>query len=330
MYTNIRSTLETLVGSRIGKIELPFPKYFGGTCDGVNDFICVEDLRPSGYVMADKFSGLNFHQASLALYELAKFHAYGYFLIKYKGESFLDDDNLRGFEGSLWLKPTNIFTNFGRATKVAISALEKKDPELANRVRAAIPTDNSAILNNGTSTVRRTDTHYFPVICHGDFWCNNILFKYENENEMKPIGIKFIDFQLSHRGNIFEELQYFIFTSTTPAFRKKYLLQLLDSYYQTFTGTIEKLKCPLPLNFTRGYFIDQFYETYLPALCFILVAIPLQLGQYVGSESDDPQDPNEDPVETICKSLKLQWEESPMAFQRMEEIVHEFIELKLI
>ncbi len=329
MYTTIRSALETLLSSRIGKTELPLPTYFDGLCDGADDFLCLEDLRPSGYAMPDKYKGLNVEQAELAMRELAKFHAQTYFLIKHEGESFFDNPSLKQYGCSLWLDSGNVFTIFDDAMEVALEVLDKNSPVLAKRFREKVKTTgplNDTIFR----TARRTDSQYFPVICHGDFWSNNVLFKYADDgDERKPVGIKFVDFQLAHRGNIFEELQYFVFTSTTPALRKEHLTRVLEAYYDGFIETLEELKFPRPTNFTKGYFFDHFYQTFLPALFFLPYAIPLQLG-LPGEPNPKKPETLEEGAEIMVAELKAQWEGSPRAIQRMVDILQEFVDLKLM
>ena len=59
----------------------------------------------------------------------------------------------------------------------------------------------------------------FAVICHGDLWLSNILFKYGatyNESsgeDAKPTEVKFIDFQSARFASLATDLVLFLFTS---------------------------------------------------------------------------------------------------------------------
>jgi len=75
-----------------------------------------------------------------------------------------------------------------------------------------------------------TDSEYFWVIIHGDLWVNNILFQYYESVQSKEL--KFIDFQNVSRGNIYQDLKYFVFTSPTSALRKKNLNELLNTLFR--------------------------------------------------------------------------------------------------
>ena len=64
----------------------------------------------------------------------------------------------------------------------------------------------------------------FAVICHGDLWLSNILFKYnaisgtnggsdDDQIEIRPIEVKFIDFQSARFASLATDLVLFLFTS---------------------------------------------------------------------------------------------------------------------
>jgi hypothetical protein len=332
MYTNFKESLEKLVkshGCSEEEFPTPLPLYFGGLCDGVNDFLCLADMRPEGYKMPDKYTGLNFEEISLIMKDLGKFHGLTYSLIKYEGESFFTD-----VEGMHKLAH-NFFTEsnpmvdgmievmFGSGLHVAKEILSKRNPSLAEKLEHGI--GKSEVVPLVKFIGEMTDKRAFPVIVHGDFWVNNILIKYDQSG--KPISTKFIDFQQTRRGNIYDDLAYFIFTSTTPAFRENHLPQMLHLYYKSFMSTVERLKIPVPTNFTLGIFVDTFYECYKSTLVYMTYAVPLQLG--VDPESGSPNQP-QDPTEKMRKRLTRMLEGSQRAYDRLESIVKEFSDLNLI
>ena len=63
----------------------------------------------------------------------------------------------------------------------------------------------------------------FAVICHGDLWLSNILFKYSamsqsDSSEVKPAEVKFIDFQSARFASLATDLVLFLFTSVRVSF----------------------------------------------------------------------------------------------------------------
>lgn len=210
---------------------------------------------------------------------------------RYEGEKIFDDDEglkrirdspFSGSDPMLRVMGTEMFF---LSLRDSISVLEfAGEKDLASRV-------TSAVLNQGKDKIyemfnqrnKLTDVATFPCIIHGDLWVNNILLKYDAKG--KPVSLKFVDFQQTRRGNIYEDLIYFIFTSTTPEFRKQYLVQVLNSYYESFAKTLGALGAQIPIGFSRGKLIDTFYEGILAGYVYMAFAIPMQLA--------DPVDPKE-------------------------------------
>ena len=71
----------------------------------------------------------------------------------------------------------------------------------------------------------------FAVICHGDLWLSNILFKYgaggqgpscsameAGKEAVRPVEVKFIDFQSARFASLATDLVLFLFTSVRVSF----------------------------------------------------------------------------------------------------------------
>ena len=349
-YTKIAPAIEAVVKSRSpANYQLPIPKFYAGFNNDNDDYLTMDDLRPQGYRMADKFVGLNFNEVSVFLKALGRFHAFSYFFLKQEGEK-LFDTVLPRISRPFFDEPgkTEEFAMmFGGATDYTVEIASKKFPEIEESLRSKLKRDT-----HGFQTSQKTDSKFFPLLIHADLWVNNMMFKYDQEG--KAVDVKFIDFQLTRRGNIFEELLYFFFTSTTPEFRRNYLYSALEVYYQSFTSNLKNLQCPLPIGFTRGFLIDSFNECILDTYAFMGFAIPMQLGENPGIvKSDDFEKPPEGhggppqgdgappafnmadiPVEirtaAFVNSNRAQLENSPKALQRFYDITEEMIQLKLL
>ena len=82
-----------------------------------------------------------------------------------------------------------------------------------------------------------------PLACilHGDYWNNNMMFKYADEDGKKPISLKMIDFQIVRIGHPLSDVLYFLYTSTKPETRARYMKVFLRSYFETLTADLRLL-----------------------------------------------------------------------------------------
>lgn len=304
----------------------PVPKYYKGHNDDKNDYILLQDVRPDGYKMPSKLTSLTFEETSLTLKEFARFHAIGYALLRHEGNKIFKE--IDGFQ-YLLQDPTMkaiIEVQFAEVIKlfynVAASLLENRFPEGAQKMRKY--SETSGKLYNTMEHL--TDTVVFPTLCHFDLWSNNMLLKYNEQG--KPEGVKLIDFQFMQRGNIFSDLHYTLYTSTTPEFRKQHLYTVLNLYYDEFCSTLETMNIPLPWGFTRAFFIDKFEAGIGSAFVRMTFAIPLQLGTITQTQKDEEDN---EKVETLHteKGVRKMYEESPAAMERLEGLVKEMIERKI-
>lgn len=302
----------------------PIPKYYSGYNDDKHDYIVMEDVRPDGYRMPDKTVSLTLEETSLILKEFARFHAVGYAFLRHEGEQVFK--NVDGFQYLVQDESLKVMveTTFDAMLRqfynVAAKALESRFPEGAAKMRKYY--DAVGQLHNTMEHL--TDTEIFPTLCHFDLWSNNMLIK-QNE-QGKSVGVKFIDFQFTQRGNIFSDLHYTLYTSTTPEFRKRNLNAVLNLYYDEFCSTLETMKIPLPWGFTRGFFIDKFMAGIGSAFVRMAFAIPLQLGMITTTEKTE-NDPNA-PLHTE-EGIRKMYEDSPAAMERLEALVKEMIECKI-
>jgi hypothetical protein len=68
IYTGVIPALQKLLDkSGAEDKSLPLPKCYGAFNNDENDYLCLEDLRPQGYRMPDKYLGLNDSEVSLVL-----------------------------------------------------------------------------------------------------------------------------------------------------------------------------------------------------------------------------------------------------------------------
>ncbi|XP_071455839.1 uncharacterized protein [Hetaerina americana] len=80
------------------------------------------------------------------------------------------------------------------------------------------------------------------VLCHGDCWINNVLFRYDKSGgEERLVDAKFMDFQLSRYGHPCLDIVYFLYLSTNRAIRKKHINEIMLAYYNSLVDTLSFL-----------------------------------------------------------------------------------------
>jgi len=79
------------------------------------------------------------------------------------------------------------------------------------------------------------------VICHGDCWCNNMMFKYEDKaNPNKPTGMCLLDFQIAKTASPVIDLSYFFYVSSPKEFMDN-LDHYLKIYYESLCQHVRAL-----------------------------------------------------------------------------------------
>lgn len=197
--------------------------------------LIMEDLAPLGFRMANRQLGLDLNHTMLAIRALAKFHASSVALCEKEPKH----KNLyrRGlYNPDL---PEELRTFYAKSATAIANEVEhwpELGPRYARKIRSIIPT----LYEKGLKAVERKDDE-FNVINHGDCWVNNMLFRYDENS--KPIGHIFVDFQLCIYSSPAIDLLYFLSTSPSEHVYDNHLEEVKEEYLRTLTLTMQQLKC---------------------------------------------------------------------------------------
>jgi hypothetical protein len=205
--------------------------------------LVMENVKKRGFVMFDKMRILPLDHFLLAMTNLAHFH--GRWLV-YRwmveqgqlGTEAWTMDELKSACNTQKRPPKLIYKQLlsGTAKTVKrILELEGKDDLIEKVSRFFTITSRRQLdlfMGNVTSSI--------DTLCHGDFWSNNIMFKYDEEGKVN--GTILVDFQLINYGHPAYDLMYLLYLSTDTQFRDMHMGQCLHHYWDTLTPYITQFQ----------------------------------------------------------------------------------------
>lgn len=158
-----------------------------------NDVIVLEDMAHSGYTMTDKSTPFDFEHCEILMKTLAKFHAKS-FIFEQQYNKTLHDEFAHCMYETLWPRAGGrAKAMFDAAVKGIVSMIDLLS-ELDDDQRSDFKEKIVKLCADHTDKLSPS-VKYKNVLCHGDLWANNILFKYDTDK--KPVECCLIDFQLA-------------------------------------------------------------------------------------------------------------------------------------
>ncbi|XP_077291150.1 uncharacterized protein LOC143914722 [Arctopsyche grandis] len=114
----------------------------------------------------------------------------------------------------------------------------------------------------------------YNVICHGDCWINNFLFKYEDD---KILDMKFVDWQVIRLASPITDIAYMMFSSTDEQMRSDCYVRSLGQYYEALDRNITTMGCKIAECYPREVFEDQIKSTMPFGLITSMMLLPITL-----------------------------------------------------
>ncbi|KAF5293367.1 hypothetical protein FQA39_LY02852 [Lamprigera yunnana] len=223
--------------------------------------LIMEDMSDLGYKMYNRQEGLDLEHCLVILKKLAIFHAASVVLQKNNPEL------LKKFNRSPCSKE-NIIKKFLAVTHSELLKVLSKVPGLQKYVKR-IPTKETIYHKSYSAEIQSTT---FNVLNHGDLWCNNIMFQYKPNGEVKDAV--FVDYQLSYIASPCIDLHHLFGTSLKSQNKEKELYTALNYYFDELLSNLKKLGVyNIP---TREELYEDFKERAMlgfGALCFIVPLI---------------------------------------------------------
>ncbi|XP_046751393.1 uncharacterized protein LOC124414489 [Diprion similis] len=223
-----------------------------------DDLLILEDMKDQGFTMLDKRKGLDIDHAILVMKALAEFHAASLILEYNEPEKYSEirneirevlfppDGDHEGIKAMITALPTLMMFY------LKVSAT----PEDDHAKEMAYFEDKSEKMYNMLKEIIKPKK--FAVMCAGDCWITNLLFKYkENNNDSRSVSeVRLLDFQGARFASVAIDVLYFLHTSVDHMVIEERLEDLLQAYHTVFISRLssipEKTRDQLSIEWLRN------------------------------------------------------------------------------
>ncbi|XP_043064967.1 uncharacterized protein LOC108095658 [Drosophila ficusphila] len=167
-------------------------------------YVLLEDLRPRGFKNINRLEGMDQLHTESVLKKFAQWHAASAVRVATKGP--YEEKFTKGF-----LSNNEIVDAFcNRSVKVFLDHvnLVRGHESYLKDLRIA-----SEKVLESVEDLNTPKPDEFLVLNHGDGWANNIMFQYNEKNEIQ--NTYFVDLQLPKWGSVAQDLYYFLLSSTS-------------------------------------------------------------------------------------------------------------------
>ncbi|XP_039498597.1 uncharacterized protein LOC120456074 [Drosophila santomea] len=244
---------------------------FGTRQDEPNECIVLEDLSCAGFFLHNRFLDLSVEHVRRVMLTYAKLHA-----ISLAGKCQFPDrmQELQQlvdiFEQRREDHALGVY--FENLKGSALSALLAPEDDFY-RVRLEAYFAKGSYFQLLLPLVSGSNCEPFAVMCHGDCWNNNILYKSAQRGELEDVRL--IDWQLMRYASPVTDLSYFLFTCTSREFRQSHLKNMLEDYYEELGQQLIRLGEQVEQLFPRPAFDEQVATKAAVGLLLAMMVLPI-------------------------------------------------------
>ncbi|KAG8362508.1 uncharacterized LOC105271629 [Fopius arisanus] len=236
------------------------------------DVIVLEDMMPEGYTMKNKVVPFDFDHCAVVMKTLAKFHAKSMIFEELHKKNLLEE-----FSHCMHETLYSLNGRGQRGLQAAIDGALAMVDLLDTLDDVSKTKFKERIISMSRNHVQRLEPSkkMKNVLCHGDLWANNLLFKYGEEGS--PEACCLIDFQLARYNPPSHDILCFFQFSTTRQLREEHGTELYKIYYDTLSRTLIDAGLDPAKILPLDVFLDSIEE--LRTFCMLhgVFNIPLML-----------------------------------------------------
>ncbi|CAL4073280.1 unnamed protein product [Meganyctiphanes norvegica] len=314
-YTEVLPLLNSSLKS-VWQPALRIPKCIHVSSEEQIALMILEDLRPRGFKMFERKKGLDIQHTKLALAELARLHASSIILHRNINEILSDKFDFLKATTTVEDEMKTIFQ--GNVT-TAIMMLDKIGgyKNVISWLKNILPTVDEIY----TSSIAPAPP--FEVLCHGDCWNNNLLFRYDDSGQ--PVEVQLVDLQASFVSSPAVDINYLLYTSLSGDVRNGNISSFLSIYHNAFKKVLKAAETKIP--FTKVELLQEFRKRNIFGLLMgmnIACSIVSE-GSDLMSDADNTLEPHSFVTDWREKQLYL-LEANPLVKPRFLAIFDEMVE----
>ncbi|XP_068143259.1 uncharacterized protein [Drosophila tropicalis] len=246
------------------------------------EFIIFEDLNVGGYTRNARSSMPTSDLVISSVKALAELHGLSFALQHKKPEKFSELIDK--------VKNDNLFTHhmeavsieFGRAQLRRTQRMlqDEEQTEESRLMQRVIKNCDDKFKDFALYSVDGASQSPYAVICHGDFWNNNILYKNQSAtNDGKTIDAKLIDFQMSRYAPPVLDLVHYLFACTEKPLRDINFESFMDIYHETVALNLKIFNLDIENIYPRHIFDRQLCDFGVYGLIMAAFSMPFFVSQ---------------------------------------------------
>uniref|UniRef100_A0A1A9UQR7 CHK domain-containing protein n=1 Tax=Glossina austeni TaxID=7395 RepID=A0A1A9UQR7_GLOAU len=334
MYEQVFGEYRKLYEERLQALNypnesLPFnvvPDMLYYSLEANNEFIIFEDLSISGYKTNARMQMPTYNLVMETFRSVAQLHALSFVLQARKPQKF--NALIANIKEDLFIENmATVTVEFGKRYIKRARNLLLQDPKHQKKHIEILQKIEDNLRKILPDCVKGAKAAPYSVICHGDFWNNNVLYKYDINNQ--AVSAKLIDFQISRYSVPVLDLIHYLYTCTEKELRDKYFWEFMNAYYEALEKHLRFYGLDVNQIYPRSIFKQQLRDYGIYGFYIAAFSIPF----FISNKNDIPDfDVVADAVKSIspsssssistCSSLSSSDEELMEEYRISSEMAH--------
>lgn len=266
-------------------LKIKFVNCLYASAEYNKETIVFHNITKEGFRMLDRFQDTDLAHASLVAKNLAKLHALSFVLEKLKPTVF-EEIKSRCYTDVQYSDPDRVSKSMECYYNASVNVVF--DPVVRDKLRGILPRFLQ-VLN------KCTIPGPYSVICHGDCWNNNVLYRHQvsgkevdltiycetcNDDKSRlqsgrPIDVIFVDYQLLRYASPVTDISYFLYMSTDGNFLSTNTDRILDIYYNTMSAVLRQCNMDIKDVYPKKVFDKQLKEYSVFGLIEALISMKI-------------------------------------------------------